>query len=139
MSGELNNFETIKSFYNRRMNLFGMKHQVGKPFSGYYSAKEFANNLKAPFEIPVIVISNLLNNAISCLRHTALLCINFLVFDFQEARKHGNQIINSLTDALYNCIRGMVDTVLSAIELITRSAATVIEGVAEVCSLHPSR
>ena len=135
MKHSLTNLNNLKNNYDCNLSFFGMNHHVGKrSFKGYDNAREFANNLKAPIEIPVIVLANLLKAAISCIEHTVLLCVNFLTLDFTNARDRGVEMINNVGFALYNAVKGFLDTIISIVELVTRSAATLVEGVAEVFS-----
>jgi len=135
MKHSLANLDMLASHYKQTLLFFGINHPVGKrSFKGYDNAREFADNLKAPIEIPIVVLTNLLKAAINCLEHAVLLCINFLVFDFSHARDRGVDIINSLGVALYNLVKGFFYTIISTVELVTRSAATLVEGVAEVFS-----
>lgn len=133
MIGRLNGFNDLNRSYKKRLDFFGVSHPVGnKMLNGYRNATQFMDNLRAPFQIPIISAGGILRSAINCLQNILLLGITFLTFDFSKAANHGIEVINSITDMLYTSVRAIFDTFVSALELLTRSVATLVEGIGEV-------
>ena len=135
MRGRINSYDDTRYFYNGRLRYFGMNHNVGaNPLRGYHSAGQFASNLRAPFQIPIISIATILNCAVKLVENILLLGVTFATFDFEDSANHGIEIVNNVTTAIYTAVQCVFQTLISVFELFTRSAATLIEGVAEVLS-----
>ncbi len=135
MIGRIYDLSALRTNYQKKLRYFNVSHPIGKhPLTGYGSAGAFASNLRAPFQISIVGIGEILQSSIHCLENLLLLGTTFMTFDFPSAKNHGIEVINSITTMLYTAAKGIFDMVFSTLELLTRSAATVIEGAAEVAS-----
>ena len=77
------NFNSLGRRYSNVLKARGMNHNVGAaPLTKYASFSEFRDNLKAPVEIPVILLGDTAYTILSCLQSCALLAVNFATFDF---------------------------------------------------------
>ena len=135
MSVKVDKFGDLDSNYKSKLTYFNISHPIGAtPLRGYRSASEFAENLRAPIQIPIMGAGSILIRAIDLIQQCLFFLTTFVTFDFSHAKDHGIQVINDITNMLYTVVKTIFDTIVSAVELLSRSAATVIEGVAEVFS-----
>ena len=127
-------YSETTTIYSQTLKRYGIYQAWNNPLGGYSTARDFADNLKAPIEIPLCAAATILKSALTCAQSIAQLALNFLVFDFSKARNNGVNAVNAVALSLYSLVKGAFDTVFSLIELVTRSAATLVEGVVEVAS-----
>lgn len=131
MKRRLNNFFAMDALYTDTLVNHGVRMRpANKIISGYGNFKEFKDNLKAPIQIPLVILSSNLRAAIGLIENTIYLALNCVAMDFSDAHNNIISILNNVSSILYQSIRAVLDIVLSLIELPVCSLLTLpVRGV----------
>lgn len=91
----------------------------------YRDCKEFRDNLKAPIQIPLIILSINIMSFAAIIENIFQLMLNLGVGNFYDARNNAFGIINCMAHAAYTSVKGILDTALSLIQIPTCSYFTL--------------
>lgn len=128
MNRRLNNFFAMDAYYTDLLSNHGVKKRsIHKMTSAYDSFNDFKNNLKAPIQIPLVILSSNLKAIIGCIENTLHLAINLLTLDCSDAHNNCISILNNVSFMLYQSVRALVDMTVNLIALPVCSLITLKE------------
>lgn len=115
-------------FSNRKNNLFyGEEHvRVNSdfPVAPFESTTDFQNKLKAPLVMAIVSVGSLLTSALSAVKNIALLVVNLIAFDFEQADTFSIKAFIDIMGAGYAAFSVIVDTCSATASLITQALIT---------------
>lgn len=98
-------------------------------FSPFKSVSEVQQQIRSPIVMPIICVESALIQALELIKNTALVALNFAMFDFEQSGKHLALGLRNLVTGIGLAFSAIIDTLSSVTSLVTRCASSIVVGV----------